>query len=328
MDDRAANPATVLCEESIEVGVEGCQHGHRYQVPCSRAKRFSENPESCTELVSVLMPFCGHKINVPCHREGTISEHPRNCFARCHRQIGGCGHLCQRQCGDCLDQTLKKNPQFILSSSNVHLLEHKKCQSLCGKILFCGHLCKDHCHPGKLLIFSFCLWTSFVDHENCSPCQEKCSIVCEHQKESNHRKCSDKRESCVEPCSWKCEHQGECTLPCGVPCKRLPCDHRCRKQLACGCQCPSLCGEECPSDAFCHVHADPTVKNMVCCSLHALHHAFSITVGGRHDSVPQIRRADRRRPHSGSTDRSQLWPRFLNVHPRWSHGHQAVLRAG
>ena len=275
LDDRAADPANVFCEEPIEVGVEGCRHGHRYQVACSRAKSFSENQENCTEPVSVLMPFCGHKITVPCHRESTISENPFNCSARCHRKIEGCGHLCKRECGHCLDQTLEKNPQFILSPSTVHLMDHAKCQSLCGKTLFCGHLCKDLCHPGEQQIFFCCLWKMLADHEDCSPCQEKCSIACEHQKEGNHKKCSDQREPCAESCSWKCEHQGECTLPCGVPCKRLPCDRRCSKRLPCGCQCPSLCGEECPSREFCHVHAGPVIKNMVRSLPYPVHHTFS-----------------------------------------------------
>jgi hypothetical protein len=36
-------------------------------------------------------------------------------------------------------------------------------------------------------------------------------------------------------------------MPCAAPCDRLPCDERCNKTLECGHQCPSLCGEDCPS---------------------------------------------------------------------------------
>jgi hypothetical protein len=45
--------------------------------------------------------------------------------------------------------------------------------------------------------------------------------------------------------------QGECHMPCAVPCDRLPCSVRCEKKLACGHQCPSLCGEDCPDVKYC-----------------------------------------------------------------------------
>lgn len=37
-------------------------------------------------------------------------------------------------------------------------------------------------------------------------------------------------------------------MPCAAPCNRLPCDKRCPEILECGHQCPSLCGEDCPSN--------------------------------------------------------------------------------
>jgi len=44
-------------------------------------------------------------------------------------------------------------------------------------------------------------------------------------------------------------------MPCSVPCNRLPCDERCSKELTCGHQCPSICGESCPEN-YCHVCSD------------------------------------------------------------------------
>lgn len=42
-------------------------------------------------------------------------------------------------------------------------------------------------------------------------------------------------------------------MPCSAPCDRLPCNKRCTKDLSCGHQCPSLCGEVCPElpDWYC-----------------------------------------------------------------------------
>ena len=207
--------------------------------------------------------MCGHEIMVPCHQEAAFLDNPNRCTERCHRIMEGCGHVCERKCGGCLDRTLKKNPDFVLSDSNAHLIEHGRCQSLCGKKLLCGHECREKCHPGEIAELDYPLSIPPVDRQDCGPCKEKCSVVCEHRRRGCDKTCSEPCVSCAEPCSWECEHEGECDLPCGAPCNRLPCDQRCNKILACGCRCPSLCGEECPSPEFCLVHAGPRVKNMV-----------------------------------------------------------------
>lgn len=49
-------------------------------------------------------------------------------------------------------------------------------------------------------------------------------------------------------------------MPCAVPCDILPCSLRCEEDLACGHQCPSVCGESCPSTEFCQQCASTTVK--------------------------------------------------------------------
>lgn len=49
-------------------------------------------------------------------------------------------------------------------------------------------------------------------------------------------------------------------MPCAVPCSILPCSLRCEEDLACGHQCPSVCGESCPSTRFCQQCASTTVK--------------------------------------------------------------------
>lgn len=62
---------------------------------------------------------------------------------------------------------------------------------------------------------------------------------------------SSKCSSCVEDCDWQCIHEGECSLVCGAPCDRLPCNLRCDKLLACGHRCPGICGEDCPDVSLC-----------------------------------------------------------------------------
>lgn len=49
-------------------------------------------------------------------------------------------------------------------------------------------------------------------------------------------------------------------MPCAAPCKRLPCDQRCDRNLTCGHRCPSLCGEDCP-EGYCSVCADDDKRN-------------------------------------------------------------------
>jgi hypothetical protein len=45
-------------------------------------------------------------------------------------------------------------------------------------------------------------------------------------------------------------------MPCAAPCNRLPCNKRCSQLLECGHQCPSICGETCPSADFCQICCD------------------------------------------------------------------------
>lgn len=146
------------------------------------------------------------------------------CPAICGEKME-CGHPCRQRCGKCE--------------------ENHKCNMKCEKRLFCGHYCGSECHlPNK-----------------CAPCNRKCEVKCVHSKCS--RPCHEPCDSCVEPCVWECEHQGKCPLVCGAPCSRLPCNLRCKKKLACGHQCPSVCGEDCPPKKFCQICCKPDIKNRV-----------------------------------------------------------------
>ncbi|RTE80560.1 hypothetical protein BHE90_004938 [Fusarium euwallaceae] len=51
--------------------------------------------------------------------------------------------------------------------------------------------------------------------------------------------------------------------PCAAPCDWVPCSLRCDKILDCGHQCPSLCGEICPTPTYCQQCAPDNIK-LVC----------------------------------------------------------------
>lgn len=106
-------------------------------------------------------------------------------------------------------------------------LIHPSCKLKCSKPLSCGHPCSSSCHSGR----------------PCPPCGAKCPVSCEHTRCG--KGCSLPCAPCAEPCGWSCSHQGACSLPCGAPCDRLPCNMRCEKTLKCGHRCPGLCGEVC-----------------------------------------------------------------------------------
>lgn len=49
-------------------------------------------------------------------------------------------------------------------------------------------------------------------------------------------------------------------MPCAAPCDHIPCSLRCEKILSCGHQCPSLCGEVCPTEKFCQTCGSDEIR--------------------------------------------------------------------
>ncbi|CAI5953182.1 unnamed protein product [Closterium sp. NIES-65] len=226
--------------------------GHQaFNVPCFKA----QNPASifCSFTVEVTMPLCGHKQTVKCGEAATRVANPKLCTARCGVFLSdSCGHTCISPCGHCIvapantttnqgrglqHQLHQQQQQPQQQQQQQQQLEktHKKCTQPCKRPHPCAHLCPDPCHSGT----------------PCKPCTRKCLVACQHSScpQPCHRTCAP----CAEPCGWHCKHQGWCSLPCGAPCDRLPCEQRCEKKLKCGHQCPSLCSEKCPPKGFCTV---------------------------------------------------------------------------
>eukprot|EP00898_Chlorokybus_atmophyticus_P005655 jgi/Chlat1/6090/Chrsp40S05670 len=232
----ARTPVKIQCKRRVMVSMPGC--GHEQTALCKDTDSVSRGL-CCTE-VDVVMPNCRHTIKAPCHAKTHITTLPEECSAPCGLQLA-CGHPCINKCGRCLAHAAPSTAAVQASTS-----QHQgTCNKMCGRPLFCGHTCSGSCHAPN----------------PCSPCSKKCQVKCVHTKCS--QRCHVPCAPCAEPCAWSCPHQGACTLPCGAPCDRLPCNERCYNILRCGHRCPSVCGEPCPPKRFCPGCASPSSNIVV-----------------------------------------------------------------
>ncbi|OWZ08056.1 hypothetical protein PHMEG_00019462, partial [Phytophthora megakarya] len=223
---------------NVQVGSITLPCGHSYNnARCFEAKAPSKL--NCKVLVDKKVNTCGHMQRVTC--SAAKIKCTRNCG-----EVLPCGHACSRKCNDCIEKTLKSRKGKSDTYFPIKPTVHGSCQKKCERLLPCCHRCRGVCH-GKA---------------PCSPCQQICDVFsCEHG--SCTHPCSDPCAACTERCSWSCEHCIDCPLPCGAPCNRRLCDRRCTKSLSCGHQCPSICGEDCPSQEFCHTCGNDDVKQRV-----------------------------------------------------------------
>ncbi|KAG0352119.1 hypothetical protein BGZ54_002955, partial [Gamsiella multidivaricata] len=168
------------------------------------------------------------------------------------------------------------------------------CTAKCGANMPCGHVCPLSCHPDDkdhLLVKCFQPCPRLhADCEHVCPkfCGEKCGscmeIVADIMLPCGHvlqqARCYQAKDPLKIICKVKvtqnlpnCEHEHEmncwedpnkivCRKSC-APCDRLPCNKRCDKELKCGHQCPSICGEKCPSEKFCVECKDPSTMGQI-----------------------------------------------------------------
>ncbi|KAI0189092.1 hypothetical protein EV127DRAFT_366835 [Xylaria flabelliformis] len=235
------HPCPNVCGDPCEERCSTVLTGQKVVLPCGHTmispqcwQTLEHMSITCTAVTEKIVPGCGHTVKVPCHED--VSKNLYKCKARCGHSLP-CGHLCSQSCGACIR---------ILVDGNVTVENHPPCNSPCQKgYSTCTHSCSRRCHPG----------------EECSPCDKPCEIQCEHSRCG--KKCSEPCAPCImETCCSACPHS-QCTMPCAAPCNWSPCSMRCAQRLACGHQCPSLCGEICPESDYCQICAPAEIRAMV-----------------------------------------------------------------
>ncbi|KAI9221484.1 hypothetical protein BC828DRAFT_356939 [Blastocladiella britannica] len=222
---RCCDPCGNCMEPVDPVSLPGC--GHEYKPRCYELI----NVAAIQCPTKVQKPrYCGHTVTIAC----SVDPNSNPCPSQCQKKLE-CGHPCITNCSICTRRDF----------NNVAIVDHPACTTKCTHFLQCKHSCDAMCK-------------NHVDGK-CPPCQKPCDATkCEHAV--CRKVCSEPCVPCLEECSWSCPHgAGSCDLPCGAPCIRVPCDKRCDRMLTCGHQCPSLCGEPCPSKAFCRECGDESV---------------------------------------------------------------------
>ncbi|KAI6119903.1 hypothetical protein EDD16DRAFT_1579433 [Pisolithus croceorrhizus] len=171
----------------------------------------------CDFVLEKRLPHCEHSVHMEC------SQNPEDyrCKARCGELMSCCGKMCNAPCYDCQRANDPHSEEALFIRRQNH---HRH---PCQKNLHCEHICQEACSN---------------DHEHTRRCMEPCRQACTHAK--CRLPCSEPCAPCKEQCTWTCPHR-VCPVPCGSVCARLPCDLRCENFLACGHQCPSVCGEPC-----------------------------------------------------------------------------------
>ncbi|KAL0228513.1 hypothetical protein RCL1_004656 [Eukaryota sp. TZLM3-RCL] len=239
---QCTKPCELVCQRNHECKKKcfqacQCDYPMKKVLACGHSMRIAchlyDQETPCNTPVEVKLPTCGHVFKAKCHEIAKILDGSKwiNCSSPCNCLLS-CGHSCQSKCGACtkLNAAIKKAPFPV---TPVDRSRHPNCQHKCDKYLSCGHTCNSTvCHVG----------------ESCPPCRKPCTKRCAHTK-CNHN-CEIPCVPCIEPCSNSCPHV-QCNLPCSVPCNVVPCQLRCEKQLDCGHQCPSMCGEICPDPSYC-----------------------------------------------------------------------------
>lgn len=206
-----------------------CSHPAQ-NLPCWQDQ--DESTVRCPVLVDKVVPGCKHVVNVACHVD--VDSMSFECTIQCRGSLP-CGHNCKAECYRCIS----------LREDGTVLVNHVICQQPCGRLYStCSHRCASICH-GK--------------EQDCPPCQANCEVSCGHSK--CPQKCCEPCTPCAESkCLSACPHS-LCSMPCAAPCDHVPCSLQCEKFLECGHQCPSICGEECPSSTYCQVCGDEDIKN-------------------------------------------------------------------
>ncbi|KAF8599525.1 P-loop containing nucleoside triphosphate hydrolase protein, partial [Ceratobasidium sp. AG-I] len=114
-----------------------CGHTHP-QAPCF----LSRLPEKikCVAMVKKKLLFCEHSASMPCNKDPATHV----CQERCDVGYSCCSKSCAATCGSC--QALNRKGSTQPQIGPISRTQHPK--HPCGRILFCGHSCKDNCVEG------------------------------------------------------------------------------------------------------------------------------------------------------------------------------------
>lgn len=228
------------CGDECEVRCNVLLQDVNLRLPCGHTVKSArcwevQKPAAivCKQSVDRKIHGCGHVVKLPCHAD-VVSPWFR-CKAACGENLA-CGHTCRSPCHNC---NIRKDGQVVETNHGI-------CQQTCDRnYTSCPHTCREVCH-GKA---------------ECGPCEQPCEVRCSHSRCSKpcHEPCAPCAE---EDCASRCPHT-RCTMPCAAPCNWVPCSKRCTLMLACGHQCPSLCGEACPDTKYCQKCGSEDVLSMV-----------------------------------------------------------------
>jgi len=230
-----------------------CPHQHKCKLSCF------QDCGPCPDKIQAVLPVCGHSQQVRCGEDLAMVV----CRDKCDK-TRECGHKCMLICGiDCSDPAnfcMAKSKVnlgcghsktvFCYQTSRIHecntrctsKLEcdhpcpgtchtcsgarlHSPCSQVCGRLLVCGHVCRERCGLPCL-------------------CQAQCQTRCGHS--ACTRTCGEACVPCIEPCLRACPHN-QCSALCSQPCTGKLCSQPCKLLLPCGHPCIGLCGEQCPA---------------------------------------------------------------------------------
>lgn len=226
-------PCTPRCEEILTNldAVLPCGH-----VKTTLACWQYQDPSSilCDAEITRTVPGCNHQVTEECYRD--VTDPSYSCKAPCGELLPGCGHTCQRECRTCRPRD---------ADGEILKIDHGECKRICGRdYTNCRHRCQSPCHG----------------EAPCPLCKAACDTRCAHS--TCQKLCQEPCVPCPEErCPSRCPHS-QCTMPCAAPCDWIPCSKRCEARLDCEgkCQCPSLCGEACPSAEYCQNCASDKTK--------------------------------------------------------------------
>lgn len=226
---RCGDPCPEKCMVNVYQKNRTLPCGHLMpNLPCWQDQNIST--VRCLMRVDKTIPGCNHTISLPCHIDMESKDY--RCLAQCRTPLP-CGHMCKRMCYRCITRGPEKIPA-----------NHGNCEQRCDRNhSTCAHTCSVPCHG----------------EEPCPPCKAPCEVHCGHSK--CPRMCYDPCTPCAEEkCLSACPHS-VCSMPCAAPCDHVPCSKRCDKTLNCRHQCPSVCGEKCPSSSFCQICGNEEIRS-------------------------------------------------------------------